>query len=585
MSDTSSAPPPGRKGASRRLRALRCPLSAEILVAEFAGELPPNVASAVRKHVANCVICGPRAEELRASYDLVGSLGAEPVATPPDLRERVYIRTQTVPLARQRKRLALVFPRAIWGVLIGGLALAVIAVLVTQWLITPARTQAATRSSNALTNVPAAGASGELLAATSTLIPVRDKAGQTWRVAEVVAADERTGAITRSLPVSDMPAETGDPTTLPVAIRVTVDGSTVVELTAPDDQKRQALVSFDVQNGATHVVASLALPAGSSAVSLALSPTEPLAFVGLRGAQAATGPRVLVIDLRSGALVRTLAPTFDPTAPLMTAPVTPAGQARAIQVAPTPTPTVTVTPTPSPTAAASPTPTPFINATGWQIAQAAHGDIGLSPDGQWLFDVFTVTDPQGHHYAVVRRSSTTTGQNQQEVALAGDFSFAALAAGGTRDHSYLYLAHGSSNAELFILDTGAQGLALLGNLPLGGPDAATGVSFSGSLNMSVFSAGMLLYIAQDATSSDHQVSGHDLWLVDVTRAALLYRRADLLPLSGILANTAGGTNSATFVLRDGQVALLDANLNGDFTPWISLKNGRSVIQLLAAIDR
>jgi hypothetical protein len=103
--------------------------------------------------------------------------------------------------------------------------------------------------------------------------------------------------------------------------------------------------------------------------------------------------------------------------------------------------------------------------------------------------------------------------------------------------------------------------------------------------MSVFSAGMLLYIAQDATSSDHQVSGHDLWLVDVTRAALLYRRADLLPLSGILANTAGGTNSATFVLRDGQVALLDANLNGDFTPWISLKNGRSVIQLLAAIDR
>jgi hypothetical protein len=103
--------------------------------------------------------------------------------------------------------------------------------------------------------------------------------------------------------------------------------------------------------------------------------------------------------------------------------------------------------------------------------------------------------------------------------------------------------------------------------------------------MNAFSAGMLLYIAQDATSSDHQVSGHDLWLVDATHAALLYRRADLLPLSGILANTAGGTNSATFVLRNGQVALLDANLSGDFTPWISLKNGRSVTQLLAAIDR
>jgi hypothetical protein len=585
MSDTSSAPPPGRKGASRRLRALRCPLSAEILIAEFAGELPPNVASAVRKHVANCVICGPRAEELRASYDLVGSLGAEPVATSPDLRERVYIRTQTVPLARQRKRLALVFPRAVWGVLIGGLALAVIVALVTQWLITPAQTQAATRSSNALTNVPAAGASGELFAATSTLIPVRDKSGQVWRVAEVVAADERTGAITRSLPASDMPAETGDPSTSPVAIRITADGATVVELTAPDGQKRQALVAFDAQNGATHIVSPLELPAGISAVSLALSPTEPLAFVGLRRAQPAAGPRALVIDLRSGALVRTLMPSFDPTAPLMRAPVIPARQAPAIHVAPTPTPTVTTTPTPSPTAAASPTPTPFINANGWQIAQAARGDIALSPDGQWLFDVFAVTDPQGNHYAVVRRSSTTTGQNQQEVALAGDFAFAALAAGGARDHPFLYLAHGSSNAELFILDAGAQGPTFLGDLPLGGPDAAAGVSFSGSLTMSVFSAGMLLYIAQDATSSDRQVSGHDLWLVDVTRAALLYRRADLLPLSGILANTAGGTNSATFVLRDGQVALLDANLNGDFTPWIRLKNARNVIQLLATQSR
>jgi hypothetical protein len=582
MSDTS-APPPGRKGASRRLRALRCPLSAEILVAEFAGELPPNVASAVRKHVANCAICGPRTQELRASYDLVGSLGAEPVAVPPDLRERVYIRTQTVPLARQRKRLALVFPRAIWGVLIGALVVAVIAVLVTQWLITPARTQAATRSSNALTDVPAAGASGELLAATSTLIPVRDKSGQVWRVAEVVAADERTGDITRSLPASDMPAETGDPTTSPVAIRITSDGDTVVELTAPDSQK-QALVSFDAQNGATRVVAPLTLPSGTSAVSLALSPTAPLAFVGLRGEQPTAGPRALVIDLRSGALVRTLAPAFNPAAPLAAPPITAAGQAHTTPRDLTPTPTVTITPTPGPPAAA-PTPTSFINATGSQIAQTARGDIALSPDGQWLFDVFAVTDPQGVHYAVVRRSSTTTGQNQQEVALAGDFAFAALAADGTRDHAYLYLAHGSSNAELFILDAGAQDTALLGDLPLGGPDAAAGVSFTGSLAMSVFSAGALLYITQDATSSDHQVSGHDLWLVDATQAALLYRRADLLPLSGILANTAGGSNSATFVLRNGQVALLDANLSGDFTPWINLKNGRSVIQLLATIDR
>jgi hypothetical protein len=582
MSDSSSAPPAGRKGTSRRLRALRCPLSAEILVAEFAGELPPNVAAAVRKHVGGCAICGPRAQELRASYELVGSLGGEPVAAPPDLRERVYLRTQTVPLARQRKRLALVFPRAAWGVLIAAMAVTVIAVLVTQLLIVPARTQAATRSSNALTNVPAAGASGELLAATSTLIPLRDQSGQTWRVAEVIAVDERTGAIIRSLPASDLPTETSDPTTLPLAIRVAANGNTVVELTAEDGQQRQALVVFDAHSGAPRFVDQLALPSGTSAVSLALSPTEPLAFVGLRGEQAPSSPRALVIDLRTGALLRTLTPGFDPTAPLATLPGA-AGRAPASPRDPTPTPTAIVTPAPSPTVAPTPTPTTFINASGWQIAQAARGDIALSPDGQWLLDAFAVSDPQGSHYAIVRRVSTATGQNAQEVAVAGDFNFAALAAGGTGEHPYFYLARGSSNAELFVLDAGAQGPALLGDLPLGGPDAAAGVSFSGALTLSVFGAGALLYIAQDATSSDRQVSGHDLWLVDATRAALLYRRADLLPLSGVLANVAGGTNSATFVLRDGEVALLDPNLSGAFTPWIKLKNGRSVTQLLAAV--
>jgi hypothetical protein len=581
MRGVSSARSAGRKRSSRRLRTLGCPLSAEILVAEFAGELPPNVAAAVRKHVSGCVICGPHAQELRASYDLVGSLGAEPVAETPDLRERVYIRTQTIPLARQRKRLALAFPRAIWGVLIGALVVALIAVLVTQWLITPARTQAAARSSNELTNVPAASATGELLAATSTLIPVRDASGQTWRVAEVIAADERTGAITRSLPASDLSAEASDPTTAPVAVRVTADGATVAELTAAGDQKRQALIAFDTQTGAPRFVTPLALPSGTSAVSLALSPSEPLAFVGLGGDQPATLPRALVIDLRSGALLRALTPSFDPFAPLATAPISPAVRAPAMPLAPTQT--AVVTPTPSPTEALSPTPTPFVDATGWQIAQAARGDIAVSPDGQWLFDVFAVTDPQGNQYAVVRRSATAGGQNQQEVALAGNFAFAALAAGGTNDHPYLYLARGSSNAELFVLDAGAQGPALLGDLPLGGPAAAPGVSFSGLLSLSVFNAGALLYIAQDATSSDRQVSGHDLWLVDATHAALLYRRADLLPLSGVLANPAGEANSATFVLRNGGVALLDPNLSGAFTSWIRLKNGRSVIQLLAAV--
>src|SRR5690349_19463753 len=73
----------------RSLRTLQCPLEPELLVAEFAGELPPDVALAVREHIAVCETCGARSQALRAPYELLSSLGHEPVATVPDLRDTV----------------------------------------------------------------------------------------------------------------------------------------------------------------------------------------------------------------------------------------------------------------------------------------------------------------------------------------------------------------------------------------------------------------------------------------------------------------------------------------------------------------
>src|SRR5262249_46901326 len=58
----------------RSLRALQCPLEPELLVAEFAGELPPDVALAVREHIAVCEICGARSRALQAPYELLASL-------------------------------------------------------------------------------------------------------------------------------------------------------------------------------------------------------------------------------------------------------------------------------------------------------------------------------------------------------------------------------------------------------------------------------------------------------------------------------------------------------------------------------
>src|SRR5579864_5783177 len=62
----------------RNLRALQCPLESELLVAEFAGELPPEVALAVREHIAVCESCGSCSQALRQPYELLASLGSEP---------------------------------------------------------------------------------------------------------------------------------------------------------------------------------------------------------------------------------------------------------------------------------------------------------------------------------------------------------------------------------------------------------------------------------------------------------------------------------------------------------------------------
>ena len=78
----------------RTLHALQCPLEPELLVAEFGDELPPDIALAVREHIAVCEICGARSQALRQPYELLASLGSEPVHYVPDLRETVRVRAR-----------------------------------------------------------------------------------------------------------------------------------------------------------------------------------------------------------------------------------------------------------------------------------------------------------------------------------------------------------------------------------------------------------------------------------------------------------------------------------------------------------
>src|SRR5574340_1558516 len=89
MADTKAPRARYSRVTTRRgtLRPLNCPLEPELISAEFSGELPPDVAHAVREHIAICETCGARAATLRTPYNLLSSLGAEPVPYVPDRSE------------------------------------------------------------------------------------------------------------------------------------------------------------------------------------------------------------------------------------------------------------------------------------------------------------------------------------------------------------------------------------------------------------------------------------------------------------------------------------------------------------------
>lgn len=555
---------PARRGpSSRRMRVLHCPLDAEILVAEFADELPPDVAIAVREHVTECDVCGPQARELRTPYELLGSLGAEPVPYVPDLRERISERTLTTPLVRRQRRIMASVGAGSVVVLVSALILILIGGFVAQVFSNAARPTVVGRAANTLVGVPVAGGSGLLLAQTDTLVPIIDRLGATWNVSETLVASKTTGQIVRTLPASSGAPRIAQAADLPLAIEVSSDGATLFELTAPGPTGKQALLAFDTIQGALLFAAPLTfpggtpLPGGMRATALALSPNAPLAYIGLSGSQRSpTGPRALVVDEQTGALVQTLAPDTQGVVPLAQTPVSPTVAGAFV---------------------------PQLDVSGMRATQGLNGALAISADGLWLFDTLALDSAQGPRYQVVRRFSATTGATQQEMALPGDFAQGALAASKSVASRQVYLFRGSPDAELYILDASPQGPTLLNALPLGGPGAITGARFTGSATMSAFGAGSLLYISQNTTTSDHQSAGHDLWLVDCASGALLARRSDLISLEGVLANANTDINTPAFVLRRGQVMLVAPDLTGEFSPWLSLQTDHHVLRLLATI--
>lgn len=571
----------------RSLRTLQCPLEPELLVAEFAGELPPDVALAVREHIAVCETCGARSQALRAPYELLSSLGNEPVATVPDLRDTVRKRVGRGRFYRGALRVAASIGRGgaigVTGV-VGIVAL--VAVLVVGVLFS-VNARGLSRSTNRLNGVPSAASSGMLLALTDKLVTVTDQNGQSWQVAEVIGVDEHAGVVRRSLPSASGSIRGASKAEMPSATAISSDGKTLYEVTAPDAKGRQALVAFDSATGELRFATRLTQPGGASlqagtyADALVSSPDGSFLYVGLHlSFPSVDSVRALVVDGQTGAITRGVRAQFTTTIPM-----------------PPPPGSLPIS--------AFPTTAPQLYAGPFTVTQGAGDGLAISSDGRWLFDVLLLSDGSTPHYAVVRRIDVRTGLTVQELALSGDFTLSQLVMTNVQSTSHvpaahgapatptltttavqpkLYLMKGSPDAQCFVLDPGIIGPTLLGQIALGGPAAPSNIMFSGTLSMSPAIDGIHVYMTQDATAADGAIVGHDLWLVDTLNMTVVAHRLDNESADAVLANQAKAKDAQTFLLRGGTVTLVSPDLGGPQHQWLSLSDGHPITQLLGTIS-
>jgi hypothetical protein len=561
MSETIVPSPRIHRVTTRRqhLRALACPLEPELLVAEFAGELPPEVAQAVREHIAVCETCGGRSQALRAPYELLSSLGNEPVPYVPDLRDTVQAHVHSYHWAKELARRTAQLGRGGTIVLISVLGLAVMVVVLAGAILYPALAGVTSRSQNGLAHVPAAAPDGVLYAETNKLIPVTDKSGTTWQVAEVIAVNQRDGAVARSMPDSGGTLHVASQGQQPAA--VAVRGDVIAEVTAPDTTGQQALVAFDASSGQVRSITPLAvagqqkLAPDHTATALALSPDGALAYVGLNMKNPATDARVLAVDTRSGDILHAFLPAFTTYIPM---PPPPGGLP----------------------ASAFPQVIPHIDALGMQPTLGLNGALAISPDGAWLFDVLTIKDANGQQYAVVRRFDATNGVLAQELALPSQFTLAQFAANTNLEQPQIYLVTGTPDAEAYVLDGSTEGPLLEGEIPLGGPVLPSNAQFSGTLSVSASADGTHLLVTQDGHDPVSDTDGHDLWMLDTSGMVVNAHRSTSGTAGALLANTAASLDAKPFALQNGQVNLFDTAALTSTGAWLNLKDGQPILQLL-----
>jgi hypothetical protein len=550
----------GQRG--RGIREVKHPLPPELIVAEFAGELPPDVASAVRHHVASCDSCGARATTLAAPYDLLGTLGAVPVNHVPDLRRRVRERTMRPPFLTRARRAAAALGRGGLASLtvLGAVVLIGSLIIITDTLRAPALSAP---DANQLGAVPPAGSKGVVLADTGNVVGMGGADNHGWYLPQVLVINQRTGRVVRTLPSQGRGFQPGAPGQLPAAVALSRDGRTVYVLAA-DGHGRVALAALNVADGSVLYITPVATPGvnppaqGIHAVSLALAPDGSQVYIGVAmGPGGVAAPRVVVARARDGQMQRTITATL-PHSVLEPAPAS-------------------LLP-----GVGSTTPATTLATAGLNPSLAAGGAVFISPDGQFLLDAVLLADATGPQAIVCRRISLATGDTQSALALPGDFGLSALAVSPDGSRPYLFVVRVGANGQAYMLDASAPALGLVAQIPLGGPSYLAGQTLHGSVTMSVAVDGSRVYISDDYAPETYQLGGHDTWLLDAASGSIVAHRFAFTEAGAALANWQGGADGQLLVLLGGQIAVMAPDLNSPNGPrlWFALAGGDPIVHLI-----
>lgn len=511
-------------------RRLHCPVELDVLLAEIQGELPIDERRDVQAHLATCVTCRARRDQLRATYQQIAALADVPVVPVAGVHEAVLRdsvgRLRTARLARGLN----LSGRSLFLLAIGLIAAIALLIVVIVRPVLQTRILATTRSQNSLTKLAAIGP-GTVYAETIKLIPVK-VGGTEWDLGEVVALNESTGQVARSLPASSQPPflpRLGIGSGTDIRPALSSDGRTLVEVAiAADGRSPSAFAAIDTASGAVRYVAPVALPTGVAPQSqpiirqLWISPDNTTVYVltdlTLNGARA---PHILAFALTTGQQSSLLVPPPDAAGP------------------------------------------------------ALGGNVEvLSPDGQWLYDAQVAVDVNGQPGALVSFVQLAQQRVAATLFVPGNAAIMALAVSPDGQTLALFSA---DEARLTFISTATQ--AVTGTLALE-PSTSGAFTPADAANVSVSVLynhdGRQIYAARNINLPGR--SSYDLWGINPAQHSF----TSLTQVAHAIQRVVYSSDGSTLILlrADGTLQTLAAQNPQLPAPWVTLAGGTAIIQVV-----